>query len=1276
MNLRAFLLLASLEVFFLAHKACCFNGFPNCSTPLKEYKVKSSGNDSQECLSMLQPCANLKYILEMVVPLVCVVIELQDPQILSRKYELFSASNLAIIGNAINSPSVHISCERNSGIYFESSQQVHLEKLDFVDCAVVYPSTETDDLIAGLYFHHGANVSITNCSLNNGVIIKDVIGEIRLTSTSFIGNKQTSTEFISLGLFIYRLDFLGTVKYSIDDCLFEGNDVRHRSVSYFGGGLTFIHNVSASTSFLTILNTRFNDNQGVSGGGLHISHGSTITTSSYVEVAVSDCKFQRNTAVYEGGGLWITNSNSTSSSVTAVYITDTLFIDNSALWGGGLAVFSSTGNITVVAKNSMWVTNYAGTSGTGVGFFVTNNALHPSRNRNHHSIVTGTFQNCSFHGNTNKGLYTKLTVVGAVYAGQARIDFINSTFSGNNGTALYLRQSAYATFSGNVIFEHNLGIHGSAIHIAYDSIISLEKEVHLYFLNNTAAFERGGAIFDDKYFDVDLRTPCIFESLYALLQSTGNYSVTFSNNLAHGKLQSVYVSDPRNCFKDASNASSGCLLYNSKIFRYIPDTPRQIASPGYSIKLCTIPNLTDRTLQIMPGEHFYIDPIVLDVFGNPSSLHGYLVLVHNNQIRKYNGTMPLRLVGPDYMAMDTYTKNNPFYIAGTYQNHTWSVAFIYDNSEASYRDGSQEFLVNLVDCRPGFLYNSSTQTCNCGKDQNLVCPSSSIACVRREYWYGSSGVHLAVLPCEQCDYNSKKCFDLGCEKSPGFCRLDDNHSQCVLGRTGTLCSYCQTNYSFTFSALYCVESKGCSSGYFFLSIFIVLLYWIIFILFVFLILSLNLGVGSGFMYGIVYYFSVIYMYTRDTIRNRTLATLVHTCVAITQLCPHVIGNIKICFVESLKWNLNHKIYHYVTPIFVSIVILFAIWLSQFCRCPKRLSLAQNSPIHAIALLILFSYSSLAFVSFEILKPIKIYNETMVYIDPDLKYFHKPHLPYALTAIFMELFVILPICFLLLFEPLLSRRLNLVKLKLKPIVDDFQASYRPECRWFAGFYFLARQLVYIANTIPQITGEQSLPPQENIIFQYLNAVILIVHVSFQPYKLKWLNVLDTLLLSDILIISFININLPFTFQKVSLYILIFCPSLYLLGALIILIARRIQLSVKPFCSKHANVWVNEKMWTNADRHFRGLPTQSTVLMDNKDDYASTSSVDPRCASLVDSFYTDDGVREPLLSDSRSSLYKYDKNKTNDTFTTSSLRLSSVERFPPSLPYRNPNKAATN
>ncbi len=287
---------------------------------------------------------------------------------------------------------------------------------------------------------------------------------------------------------------------------------------------------------------------------------------------------------------------------------------------------------------------------------------------------------------------------------------------------------------------------------------------------------------------------------------------------------------------------------------------------------------------------------------------------------------------------------------------------------------------------------------------------------------------------------------------------------------------------------------------------------------------------------------------------------------------------------------------------------------------------------------------MTYTSFQILSPLRYGGKVYVYGDPSVEYFGTQHIPFALVALFFEFFISLPICFLLLFAPCLSKRLNMVKLRLMPFLDEFQACYRPKHRWFAGFYFLARQLLYL---VMMLTSHNL--PQNKMLLHYLNGLILIVHASVQPYKLKWLNLIDTILLLDIFFISFFS-NDPK--EDDIAYILILVPSIYLIIIIAILLFKRILLLFRSF------------------HHFCMPKDESSEVLKS----TSTSVVGIDGSSSVfsdDSFYRDDGEREPLLqeADDAENHKKTTRSLSgsegwrNPFSTSSSVGGSGLIRFPP-------------
>ena len=166
-------------------------------------------------------------------------------------------------------------------------------------------------------------------------------------------------------------------------------------------------------------------------------------------------------------------------------------------------------------------------------------------------------------------------------------------------------------------------------------------------------------------------------------------------------------------------------------------------------------------------------------------------------------------------------------------------------------------------------------------------------------------------------------------------------------------------YSFTFSAFQCVSNDTCKPENTAFLLLVLFAYWIVFILVLFVILSLKLSIGSGFMYGIVYFFSIASLYVRSSeLYNEWpwLQFLMYINVAITQFDPGFLGyvNWNVCFDKSWDSHLHHELFRLATPLFVVMSVILLVLVARYCRIPRYLSLAENTPIHASCLLILIS----------------------------------------------------------------------------------------------------------------------------------------------------------------------------------------------------------------------------------------------------------------------------------------------------------------------------------
>ena len=147
--------------------------------------------------------------------------------------------------------------------------------------------------------------------------------------------------------------------------------------------------------------------------------------------------------------------------------------------------------------------------------------------------------------------------------------------------------------------------------------------------------------------------------------------------------------------------------------------------------------------------------------------------------------------------------------------------------------------------------------------------------------------------------------------------------------------------------------------------------------------------------------------------------------------------------------------HYSHPVAVSLLLLLIVVVTRFSA---RIALfVRCRIIRVICLLILLAYTSIASTSLQLLQPLRFTDikEWYTYSSPHIQYFHERHAVYGVVAVIFELVVVVGLSLLLLLEPILSRKINFIK--IKPLLDQFQGCYKDKYRCFAAYYLICRQV---------------------------------------------------------------------------------------------------------------------------------------------------------------------------------------------------------------------------
>ncbi len=223
------------------------------------------------------------------------------------------------------------------------------------------------------------------------------------------------------------------------------------------------------------------------------------------------------------------------------------------------------------------------------------------------------------------------------------------------------------------------------------------------------------------------------------------------------------------------------------------------------------------------------------------------------------------------------------------------------------------------------------------------------------------------------------------------------------------------------------------------------------------------------------------------------------------------------------------------PLFIIILLFICIKLYNSDRkfliyiwMPIRYCLHQfrrgwdpmSSIMHAFSTFLMLSYTKVVVVSFQLMIPSRVYNQTgelpykILSYDASIHFLSRQHLPYFLLGLCMlTLFCCIPVLMFVYpmrcFQELLGKKpFNRVNwLPLHTFCDSFMGCFKDregpekrECRYFASFYFMCRVIYTLCLFILQVSHVW-------IALIVLPIICSLLFAILQPYKNKWLNIID-------------------------------------------------------------------------------------------------------------------------------------------------------------------------
>ena len=757
-------------------------------------------------------------------------------------------------------------------------------------------------------------------------------------------------------------------------------------------------------------------------------------------------------------------------------------------------------------------------------------------------------KNSTFHGNTADD---SIVYIDDCSKYETAIHLRDSNFTNNVGVCLFLPHCE-VDLQGEVLFNHNTANSGAALYLNQGS------QVYMYgpfiqFVNNSAALY-GGAIY------IDLGVGCNDNDVVVHCSGCGfvpALNISFINNIAGYGGNSIYFSVSKHCSVVVNSSHFSSLMYIPYFFNYwqlvnnmllpIPTDYNYtwfnitqfpvVTSPHRLVLHDSIASLTSKITK-KKNDAYFIDNkiigravtfkgLVLDYYNKPTAVSEYHVqcidcstnwTVLNNQI-EIDNVYPVSVT-----------------IVGDRIINNINVTLRLTSYQSFYHYPIHVTLVvGLVPCyeHPGYTYR--TQKCVC-YDHNIVQCNDEYNEIKRGYWFGSVNGRATTSLCPnqycQFDHNRNKTRD-------GYYMLPKKiNDQCVHHRSGSACGECNPGYTLAYDSTDCISVDNCSIGITVLVVVLTCLYWIAIVAVTFfLVACLKFRISSGYVYGIIYYYSMVgILLSNNPYISDGMLIFINIISGFAQLTPQLLWQ----FCLTQKWQMSgidQLFIHYIHAAAISLFLFLFTLVAKHCKKVSLSTFVSRNVIPVFSLLLLLSYTSLTSTSLQLLRPLTFtdINEVYTYSSPDIKYFSGRHVFYGIVAVICELVIGIALPVVLMMEPFFRWKFNL--LRFKAFLDEFGNCYKNKYRWFASYYLICRQVIMLIVLVGNDDYKKMM-----LYLQITCLVIATIHFSVQPYKNKFLNLFDGLILL-VMVTVVVMSNYDFL-DSVPVVILVVFPTVFL------------------------------------------------------------------------------------------------------------------------------------
>ena len=231
--------------------------------------------------------------------------------------------------------------------------------------------------------------------------------------------------------------------------------------------------------------------------------------------------------------------------------------------------------------------------------------------------------------------------------------------------------------------------------------------------------------------------------------------------------------------------------------------------------------------------------------------------------------------------------------------------------------------------------------------------------------------------------------------------------------------------------------------------------------------------------------------------------------------------IPTCFYVGVNYY-SYTWLQYIFPFYLWILVGLVILACKYSS--RAMKLFGSNPVAVLATVVLMSYNKLLHTSQQILSYVTVFysngtQEKRWKIDPNLLYFQGKHLPLAMFGLFTVIVFRLPYVLLVSFGHNLqkySNRRGLKSLiKLKPILDAYNAPFCKNTRYYAGLMLFIRTCLSIISSSLESTEHSTILA---IVASVLAGITLFPWLQHKIYQKKFVNVLEGSLILSVIILS--------------------------------------------------------------------------------------------------------------------------------------------------------------